>query len=210
MPTFIDESGNTGRIKDGGSTHLHLAAVWVPTLNDAELFREKIRRLRRDLGVRDDFEFKFARTHQHPEWRRAFFAEAIAQEFRCAVSSIDKGLDGWNAADGPQLHRACAAELAALMGPIYHRAEERVQTSLREPIVVDDNDDRNSLTTIRQQFRGLNPQRPGKPLIGYISFRESAPEPMLQLADMVCGATANARVGQDPTWYGLIAERDVE
>jgi Protein of unknown function (DUF3800) len=90
MPTFIDESGDTGSTRNGGKPYFRLAAVWVPTHGTAEVFRRKIRELRRTLGLRQDYEFKFAKTHYHPEQRKAFLEVALSDEFRFAVSLIDK------------------------------------------------------------------------------------------------------------------------
>jgi hypothetical protein len=108
MPTFIDESGDTGPFSEGGKPYFRLAAVWVPTLDHAESFREAVRQLRRDLGLRADYEFKFYKTHTRPEQRQAFLTAALAQPFRFTVCSIDKTADYWNSAGGPEQHWACA------------------------------------------------------------------------------------------------------
>ena len=52
MPTFIDESGDTGPNPDPGNHCFRLAAVWVPSHDVAEAFRESVRRVRRALGLR--------------------------------------------------------------------------------------------------------------------------------------------------------------
>jgi hypothetical protein len=124
MPTFIDESGDTGPANQGGKAYFRLAAVWMPSLDHAEAFREAIRQLRRHLGLRADYEFKFYSTHSHPEQRRAFFDVALAGEFRFAVCSINKTADYWSSADGPEQHWACATTLAVSFRPLYHQAEE--------------------------------------------------------------------------------------
>jgi hypothetical protein len=40
MPTFIDESGDTGNPRNGGTPYFHVAAVWVPSIDNIELFQE--------------------------------------------------------------------------------------------------------------------------------------------------------------------------
>lgn len=210
MPTFIDESGDTGLIKSGGKPYFRLAAVWVPDEDGAVLFRESIRSLRRDLGLKPAYEFKFCTTHQVPVRRKAFFDVALAQEFRFAVSSIDKTHPDWIGSSGREQHQACATELAALMRPVYCQAEQRAGTKLKERIVVDDNHDRQFLQAVQVQFRGLrSPASPTDSMIGKVSFRKSAPEELLQLVDMVCGAVGEFLDESDPTWYGPIACRDV-
>jgi hypothetical protein len=210
MPTFIDESGDTGPTRHGGKPYFRLAAVWVPALEDAETFREAIRRLRHDLGLRTDYEFKFASTYARPELRRAFLTTALAREFRFTVCSIDKTAAYWNSTRGPEQHWACATSLAVCLRPLYHRAEEENGPPLREQVVVDDNSDGDFLRTVKRAFRGLRSRsRPGSSLVGHVSFRKSGPDELLQLADMTCGAVGAYLDGEDRTWYRLIAERDL-
>jgi len=211
MPTYIDESGDTGRTRDGGTPYFRLAAVWIPTIDDAQRFREQIRHLRLQIALRADYEFKYAKTHTRPERRKAFFNTALAQEFRFAVSSIDKTKNEWNSADRGELHWACTTELAALLRPLYHRAEQHRSAPLRERVVIDDNSDHTFLVQLKRQFRGLRSSRwDGSSLVDKVSFRDSAVDELLQLADMVCGAVGDFVDGSDWTWYNLIAERDVE
>jgi Protein of unknown function (DUF3800) len=210
MPTFIDESGDTGPTKDGGTSYFRLAAVWVPTIGDAALFRGKIQRLRLELGLPESFEFKFAKTHRKPELRKAFFSAALSQVFRFAVSSIDKTDIYWTSAHRHEQHWACATELAAALRTVYHQAEEGRESPLKEMIIVDDNADRDFLATIKRQFRGLESKRhPGSSMIGKVLFRSSLPDAMLQLVDMVCGAVGVMIDGNDAVSYDQIAERSL-
>jgi len=103
MPTFIDESGDTGSIEDGGKPYFRLVAVWVATHDEADRFRERVRRLRHELGLKADYEFKYTKMHQ-PAHRRAFFDAAMSCEFRFAVGSVDKTDARWNAASRADQH----------------------------------------------------------------------------------------------------------
>ena len=210
MPTFIDESGDTGTIDEGGTSYFRLAAVWVPTLGEAALFRERIQRLRLELGLPRSYEFKFSKTHRKPELRKAFFSVALSQDFRFAIGSIDKTDAYWNSAHRHEQHWACATELAAVLRTVYHRAEEGGESPLKELIVVDDNGDREFLATIKRQFRGLASKRhPGSSMIGKVLFRNSLPDEMLQLVDMVCGSVGGMIDGGDRKAYDQIAGRDL-
>jgi Protein of unknown function (DUF3800) len=210
MPTFIDESGDTGLTRSGGKPYFRLAAVWVPSLDAAAAFRESIRQLRRHLRLRTDYEFKFAATHSHPDRREAFFKAALAGMFRFAVCSIDKTAETWNSATGPEQHWACATTLASCLRPIYHAAEEQRGPPLREPLVVDDNSDGNFLKIVKKAFRVLESKgRPGSALVGAVSFRKSKPEDMLQMVDMVCGAVGAYIDDGVDGWYSLIRDRDL-
>jgi hypothetical protein len=89
MPTFIDESGDTGHEPDS-SRYFRLAAVWVPTNDAVEAFRCGIRQLRQNLGLAQTYEFKFARSSSHPKRREAFFRLAMEHDFRSAAVSVNK------------------------------------------------------------------------------------------------------------------------
>lgn len=207
MPTFIDESGDTGTPGDGSAAYFRVAAVWMPTNDDVDLFRQKINRLRQELGESQTFEFKFSKTSSKPEWREAFFTIAMSQDFRFAFSSVDKR---GNPASARELHWTCITELAAILRPIYYQAEECRESPLKELIVVDNNDDKQFLAMIKQQFRAIkSKRRPGSSMIGKVGFRGSEVHEMIQLADMVCGAAGAYIDGDDATWYHKIASRDL-
>ncbi len=200
MPTFIDESGDTGSVASGGKPYFRLAAVWVPTLDDADGFRKKIRTIRPQLTLKSTYEFRYANTCQS-SYRDAFFAAAMSQEFRFAIGVVDKTDKSWCCATGSAIHWGCAVEVAALLRPVYCQAEETRGRHFKEQVVVDDNSDSEYLAILKQQFGGL---RKGLPLVGKVMFRNSKSDEMLQLADMVCGAVGDE---DDRRWYDRIADR---
>jgi len=210
MPTFIDESGDTGLVDRGGKPYFRLAAVWLPTLDHAEAFREAVRKLRQTLGIRAAYEFKFASTHSYPDRRQAFYSMALDHEFRFTVCSIDKTADYWNTASGDEQHWASATTLAVWLRDVYVEAEQTHGAPLREPVIVDDNADGSFLKIVTKAFRGLNSKNsPGISLVGAVTFRKSRAEEVLQLADMVCGAVGAHLDGNDSAWYKLIAGRNL-
>jgi hypothetical protein len=205
MPTFIDESGDTGHGR-GSKPYFRLAAVWLPTLNDAEAFRESVRRLRRDLGRKATYEFKFTKTHTYPEGRRRFFQIALASPFRFTVCCIDKTAAYWRRAPSQEQHWAAAVSLAVSLRPIYH-ATERVDSPLRDPILVDQNQDYGFLGEVQKAFHGLRSVlHPDIPLTENPRFRKSHPDEVMQLVDMVCGAVG-ASLDGNPEWYNIIRDR---
>jgi Protein of unknown function (DUF3800) len=207
MPTFIDESGDTGPVAVGGKPYFRLAAVWIPSHEEAEAFRDSIRQLRVQLGVKADYEFKFAKTHGKHAHRAAFFDRALQTGFRFAVCSIDKTSGDWANASSQEIHWGCATSLAVILRPTYHQAEE-TKTPLREPIIVDDNADGSFLKIVKGAFSGLKATK--KPaLVGPVKFRKSAPDELLHLADMVCGSVGAHLDGNDSAWYKAISSRDV-
>jgi len=216
MPTFIDESGDTGLCHESGSSHFRLAAVWTPAHESAEVIRRAIRDARHAIGVRTDYEFKFAHTWSHPERREAFFKAAMNHEFRFAFASLDKNC-GFNCSRelARFCHWATTTELAATLRPVYLRSylarrETDQPKPFQELVVVDDNRDKEFLKIVKTQFRGLGQSLdPKVSLVGKVKFGNSAPEELTQLADMVCGACAAMADGKERKWYKLIAERDL-
>lgn len=212
MPTFIDESGDTGW-KPGSLPYFRLAAVWVPTFTEVEACRASIQAVRGKLGMKSDQEFKFARTARRPELRHAFFQAALKHEFRFVVCAYDKIRLPAFSVEASEFHWGCAVTLASYLRETYRHAEELKEmesgkpTLLDELVVVDDNQDHDFLGTIKTAFRALaSGWRPGGKLVGKVKFRSSRPEEMIQLVDMVVGAVGEHLDG-DSTWYDLISTR---
>jgi hypothetical protein len=209
MPTFVDESGETGLV----SPYFRLAAVWLPTQAAVEDYRAGIQKLQRNMGL-VGYEFKFSKTVQ-PARRAAFFEAAMHHPFRFAVASVDKKHPDWRAAGAAVIHWACAVSLSVCLRSVYLEEESRRVAAgegnhpLNELVVLDDNKDREFLRVVKQKFRDLRSGlRPDAPLVGKVKFRGSGPEELIQLADMVCGAVG-AYLDGDPTWYNIIAERNL-
>ena len=205
MPTVIDESGDTGHARDS-LPFFRLAAVCIPTASDVDAFRAAVRQLRQNLRLDAAFEFKFARTHTHPDRRRAFFQCALQHPFRFSFCGIDKTQGHWKTAPSVEQHWATATAIAACLRSTYHEME-RLSHPLREQILVDDNGDQGFLLRIEDAFRALQSRlHPNTPMVRKPRFRGSAPDEVMQLVDMVCGA-AGAAIDGDDTWYKMIRER---
>jgi hypothetical protein len=111
MPTFIDESGETGRV----SPHFRLAAAWLPTQGAVEEYRAGIQQFQRDLGL-EGYEFKWSKEGAH---REAYLQEVMHYPFRFSVASVDKKQPDWREAGGPVIHWACIVSLAASLRAVY-------------------------------------------------------------------------------------------
>jgi hypothetical protein len=210
MPTFLDESGDPGVTGDPNSRFFHLAAVWVPTQHVAAELRLAIQGTRTRLGLNASYEFKFSKTGVHPDRRAAFFDAVLQHEFRFAVATIDKHDTSAGFQDTTDVYRAAGVLLAATLRPIYLHASPPPAGPTKELIVLDDNGDRCFLAVVGRAFRELGERcEPPVSCIGKVKFRDSGPEELLQLADMLCGATVAHRDGREE-WYRRIRDRDVD
>src|SRR5258707_8006276 len=81
MPTFIDESGETGRV----SPYFRLAAVWLPTQAAVEAYRAEIRQFQEEVGLKG-YEYKWSKSLSQ-ERRIAYFQAALGHPFQFAVAS---------------------------------------------------------------------------------------------------------------------------
>jgi hypothetical protein len=205
MPTFIDESGDTGHSRHS-LDYFRMTAIWVANGSTADAIRTSIRQLRSDLGLSESFEFKFTRLGH--DLRSAFFEVANGHGFRFAVCAIDKTKTHWVKAPASEQHWAAATALSVDLRPLYH-GHETAKAPLGEQIVVDDNGDKQFLEAIKTAFRGLGSRYfPGIPMVANPRFRNSKSDEMLQLADMVCGAVGAAIDGND-CWLEIVKAKCV-
>ena len=212
MPTFIDESGDTGWLP-GALPYFRLAAVWLPTTEMILACMESIRDVRRRLNLGTGFEFKFSRTNA--EHRRAFFKATLEHEYRFAICGYDKTRLAQGSLEPQGFHWGCSVVLATDLKETYREAEAKAARALKKPaalnelVVVDDNQDRKFLAEIKYTFRALaSAVHPGGKLIGKVKFRDSGPDDMLQLVDMILGA-GGAKLDGNDTWYDLISSNSV-
>ena len=206
MPTFIDESGDTGHSPDS-SPFFRLAAVCIGK-SESNAFRFAVRELRRELNLAADFEFKFAWTHSSLARRNAFFSMALMFDWRFAFCTINKRNGRWPLSSKDEQHWVSATCLACGLRSVYHEWEDEYDTSpLRDQVLIDDNGDREFLESIWRSFSGVKSKKYRDiPMVRRPKFRKSHQDEALQLTDMICGASG-ARVSGDSTWYDLIAER---
>jgi hypothetical protein len=182
-------------------------------LGDADSFRQDVQRLRRELGLRTDYEFKYRTTGGYLHRRRAFLRVAFRHPFRFAVSVVDKGIEGREGNAGV-IHWAAAVDLAAsLRQTLVANTPEPGAARWRPPregVWVDDNEDATFLTVVKQKFRELGRLcQPPRQLVGPVRFAGSGPDEMIQLADVVCGAFRAMFEEGEREWYTLIRDRDL-
>ena len=209
MATYIDDQGGTGWTP-GSHTHFRLTAAWLPTAN-VGLFQAAVRNLRKAIGVRVDYEFKFAKTHNRSEWRTSFYKLAMEFGLRFTACAFDKRRIRAGSVTPFVFHQVCATVLAVYLHETYREAEAMRCAAgqaipLCEPVVVDDNKDPDMLAAIEDAFRALRSGRdPDAILTNKPKFRDSEKDEGVQLADMVMGAVG-AHLDGDSCWYDLIRQ----
>src|SRR5437016_5899141 len=133
---------------------------------------------------------------------------ALHHKFGFAVCAIDKTTEYWRKAPTKEQHRVAATALAGDLHKVYLQAEQ-ADRPLRDQLLVDDNGDRDFLAAIERAFRSLKSLlHPRAAMVLKPRFRASHSDEVMQLADMVCGASG-ASIDGDSMWYNLIADRCV-
>jgi hypothetical protein len=206
MPTYIDESGDTG-VKPGAMSFFRLAAVHFELVSDLEKYAAAIPALRQDLGLPQTFEFHFAEISH--EIRLAFFEAIRDQDFWFFVSSFDKNRERQVPTTKQIVRDMTVQGIARHIGPWYELVEEVLYggRALRELIVYDKSDDPAFERSLRTHFRPFSARgrRPGQ-LIRDVRPGKSNSDPGIQLADMICGAVGRHIDGREQ-YYDLIRHR---
>lgn len=114
MPTFIDESGNTGW-KPGSLPFFRLASFCLPIFATAETGCTSIQAARVLEETKADKEFKIARTAHRPETRRAIYRAALWHEFRLIVRSEGKHSLPVFSVEASGFHWGCAVLLVSYL-----------------------------------------------------------------------------------------------
>lgn len=207
MPTFIDESGDSG-VGEKCSPHFRLAAVWFESIEQVVACTKEIARIRSEvLRVSPSFEFKFSSLK--PEHRVAFFETVSRHPFYFALSSIKKSLLPKEVLTPATIYTRAIGGLTRQLQDYYLIAEACKETALNERVVFDETTDLLFVTQLRTGFYSLKSARkPGATLIKSVKSGKSHAESMIQLVDMVCGAVSRSLDG-DIEYYKLIASREI-
>jgi hypothetical protein len=203
MPTFIDESGDTG-IKEESSACFRLAAVVFDSPTDVESYSACLSSLRADLRLTRDFEFHFAKIGHR--LRMKFFEAFATMPFSFVASSIQK-----SALARADLSKRIVCEKATRglikhLEPQYLEIETRLgfPRGLKDGIVYDECDDPTFVRALKDCLKPLTAERPcGRKLVRGCRPGKSHVDEALQLADMICGATGKHLDGEGE-YYRLL------
>jgi hypothetical protein len=179
MQVFIDESGDAGfKLEKNSSRFFVVAAIIFDDNLEAKKCALRIKELRRELGLGDNFEFKFNKSHARI--RSAFLQVVAGYNFRIRCIVVDKT-------------RIRSNELRTETKSFYSFTAKTLLKYTRGTITnasvkIDGSGNR----TFRREFvsylrRELNTNS-GR-IVSEIKLADSKQNVLIQLADMVAGAT---------------------
>lgn len=175
MLVFIDESGDTGRKVDAGSSRYFIVALVVfGDREEALTCDQRITRLRQELGLPASYEFKFSKMRR--EQRLAFYRAIAPYSFYYYGIIIRKDparLIGAGLMESESFYRfACSLVL------------ESAKPQLRDATVVIDGDGPQTYKRRLQTY--LRRRMPS--FIRNVKMQSSHGNNLIQLTDMVAGA----------------------
>lgn len=201
MLCFIDESGDTGlKTASGSSEYFTIAMVLFNDHDEANACDERIALLRRELGLKPDYEFHF--SHSSDRVRQSFFEAVRPYDFFYLGFTINKQL-----LYGPGFK---------YKGSFYKYTTrlilENAKPYLVKAIVIFDG---NGSREFRQQLktylkRTVNTSS-GIEYIKDVKVQDSRRNNLIQMADMVCGALGmklKKKPGAD-RFYRIISHREI-
>lgn len=183
MLVFLDESGDPGMKLQRGSSDLFIVTlVAFQDHSEAQATDERIRVLRRELGLADSFEFKFNKMNR--VFRTAFLRAVHTFDFSYFGIVINKA----------RLHGSGFFFKDSFYKHTCSLVFENAKHHLRDAIVVIDGsgsrDFRKQLTSYLR--RRVNDPRLPVRQIRKIKVQDSHRNNLLQLADVICGALARS------------------
>lgn len=188
---FIDDSGDPGfRVGKGSSKSLVIAMVIFDDQLEAEAAALKIKRLRREIGEKDTFEFRFSKCRS--EYRRRFLERVANCKFRVRAIIMDK-------------EQIYSVELRTSKENFYNYTVKTVLknhggTISNAKLKLDGHGDRE----LRRQLRVYLSRELGPGIIKDLKFVDSKRDVLCQLADMVAGSIRFAYDGGDETFRQII------
>jgi hypothetical protein len=206
MPTFIDESGDTGT-KAGSTPYFRLAAVFFASTEDLEEHSLRISRLRQTKRLAQNFEFHFASLGHR--LRMDYFTAIVESRFSFVATSYNKCSTLHARKNKPRMYEEAIRGVAYHLHSGYVKAETDIASprGLNDIVVYDACDDPRFERAIKDGFKHLRIRRPcGKRFVRDVRPGKSHSDPGLQLADMICGAAGKHLEGASEC-FNLVREK---
>lgn len=197
MLIFLDDSGDPGfKVGKGSSRSFVIALVVFDDELEAEDTALKIKKLRRQLGLKDSFEFRFSKCRS--EYRRRFLECVASSGFRVRAIIMDK-------------ERIYGQRLRSSKESFYNYT---IKTLLKNHQGTISNAklrlDGHGAREIRRELNVYLRRELGPGIIREAKFRDSHRDVLIQLADMVAGCIRLAHDSEDAkdkTYRSIIEAR---
>ena len=198
MLIFMDESGDTGfKFSKTSSKFFVLVIIIFDSLSVAEEANEAVKKVRKELKLPENFEFKFSIGASN-KVKTVFLQKLSKYNFRYRTVVVDKTILTKREPLHPKdsLYMLVAEQL-------FLRAEPRVKNAsvFIDRITKSFVDDFNVYLK-----RRLNTRL--EKIIGRMKHQDSKSNNLLQLADMVCGAIYRKYNRSEDKFYKMIKKRE--
>ena len=204
MLVFLDDSGDPGfKIKKGSSPCFVIALVIFDDHLEAETCAVEIKKLRRELHLSDQFEFKFSKCSA--VFRKAFLTRVVSYKFRVRAIVMRKDA-------------IYSAELRESKESFYRYAIRMVLqhsfgTIKKARLKMDGHEDREFRRELQAYLRRqLQVSREGDPILEDVRIVDSKNNVLIQLADMVAGTLRRhaEEEKKDAIEYRTILQKRIE
>jgi hypothetical protein len=183
MLAFIDESGDPGMPPGGSrSAYFTVTMVIIEDHEEAAAIEQRIALLRRELGLKEGFEFHFSKLKR--VWREEFLRSLATYEwfyFSVVLNKAKLSGKGFQFPD-PFYKYTC--------GLVFQNAKPYLNDAI---VVIDGSGGREFRTQLSTYLRKrINEGGDAPKAIRKVKLQDSRQNSLLQLADMVCGAVARS------------------
>lgn len=178
MLVFVDESGDTGTKIEGGSSEVFIVTLVVFEENEeAEAVDCRIKLLKEELKLQEDFEFHF--SHTHPKYKKHFF-EAVSGHnfFYFGIVIQKKDLVGEEFKTKDSFYKY-------VCGLVFQNAKPYLNNAR---VVLDKREGKKFNKAFGTYLKRMINVEPDTKHIKRVKAENSKNNNLIQLADMVCGA----------------------
>jgi hypothetical protein len=201
MLVFIDESGDPGlKLTTGSSDYFIVTLVAFEDNEEALAADQRIEALKRELGFRHEFEFKFNKLKG--DYREAFLSAVAGFGWFYFSIVINK-----RKLTGPGF-RFKASFYKYTCGLVFENAKPHLDQAT---VVIDGSGSREFRRQLGSYLRKRVNEPAGSRFIRKVKVQDSRKNNLVQLADMVCGAVARSYTPKEDAqrYRRLIAHREI-
>lgn len=204
MLVFLDDSGDPGfKVKKGSSPCFVIALAIFDDHLEAEACAVEIKKLRRELGLSDQFEFKFSKCCDR--FRVAFLTRVAQHKFRIRAIVMRKDV-----IYSEELRHSKESFYRYSIRMVLQHSFGAIQ---KARLKMDGHEDREFRRELQAYLRKqLQADRDGIPILEDLRIVDSKNNVLIQLADMVAGTLRRCaeHQKQDAVHYRKIIEKRIE